>query len=165
MKSFLHLGFLILLEKSTFLSTQKITYLGFILDSVNMFMSVIDDKKKKIQKACNIYLEKESLKIRELVSLIEVITATFPENNIGPRYYRALDKFKTRAPKKSKGNFECGLTLSKDVLLDLKWRRDKMITVSKRLKYPPISKVIYTDPSNVGWGPHVKLCQHRSPGF
>ena len=57
-KMFLRLGFLIHPDKSTFLPTQKLTYLGFIFDSVNMLLSVTDDKKDKIDKSCNSHLQK-----------------------------------------------------------------------------------------------------------
>ena len=72
------------------------TYREFIFDSVNMLFSVTDDKKEKIQKSCNSYLEKDSLKIRELASLIGSLTATFPGNKVGPLSYRALDKCKSQ---------------------------------------------------------------------
>ena len=65
-----------------------------------MLLSVTDDKKDKIQKSCNFCLEKESLKIRELASLIGTFTATFPGNKLGLLYYRALDKCKIYALKK-----------------------------------------------------------------
>ena len=42
-KMFLRLGFLIHPDKSAFLPTQKLTYLRFIFDSVNMLLSVTDD--------------------------------------------------------------------------------------------------------------------------
>ena len=45
-KMFLSLGFLIHPDKSTFLPTQKLTYLGFIFDSVNMLLSVANNKKR-----------------------------------------------------------------------------------------------------------------------
>ena len=126
-----------------------------------MLLSVIVDKKDEIQKPCNSYFEKESLKIRELASLIETLTVTFPGNNLGPLYYRAFDKCKTYALKKSKGNFECRVALSEDALLDLKLWRNNIIFVSKSLQYPPISKVIYTDVSNIGW---VVSCEGMSTG-
>ena len=44
-KMFLCLGFLMHPDKSAFLPIQKLTYLGFIFDSVNMLLSVTDDKK------------------------------------------------------------------------------------------------------------------------
>ena len=44
------------------------------------------------------------------------------------------------------------MTLSKDALLDLEWWRDNIIFASKSLQHSRISKVIYTDASNIGWG-------------
>ena len=126
-----------------------------------MLLSVTDDKKDEIQKSCHSCLEKEFLKIRELASLIGTLTATFPGNKLGLLYYRALYKCKIYTLKKSKGNFECRVTLSKDALLDLKWWRDNIIFVSRTLQYPPISKVIYTDVSNIGRG---ASCEGMSTG-
>ena len=84
-----------------------------------MLLGVTEDRKDKIQSHVIPILRKESLKTRELASLIGTLTATFLGNKLGPLYYRALDKCKTYALKKSKGNFECRVTLSKDALLDL----------------------------------------------
>ena len=44
------------------------------------------------------------------------------------------------------------MTLSKDALLDSKCWRDNIIFISKNMQYPPISKDIYNDASNAGWG-------------
>ena len=81
---------------------------------------------------------KEVVKDQELASHMGTLTATFPENKLVPLYYRALDKCKTSGMKKSKDNSEAKMKLSKDVLLDLKWWRDNIVTVSKSLRYPPI---------------------------
>ena len=72
-------------DKSNFLPTQKIRYLRFTFDSVNMLMSVTDGKKDKIEKSYNYYLKKEPLKIQELASLIGTLTTTFT----GPLHYIA----------------------------------------------------------------------------
>ena len=62
-----------------------------------MFLSVTDDKKEKIQK--------KSLKITEIASLIGTLTATFPGSKLGPLYYRPLDKCKTSALKNQRITF------------------------------------------------------------
>ena len=140
-----------LCEKCPNTDQKKTPYLD-TFHAVNMLLSVADHKKGKLQKSYNSFLEKECLKIRELATLIGTLTATFPGKKLGPQYYRGLNKCKTYALKKSIDNSECSVTLSKDALLDLKWWRYNIITPPKSLQYPPISKVIYTDASNVGWG-------------
>ena len=117
-----------------------------------MLLSVTDGKKEKIQKSCISNLEKKSLKIRELASFIGTLTATFWGNKLDFLSYKALNTFKTSALKKLKSNFEWRVRVSKDAFLDLKWLRNNMITISKSLHYTPISKVKYTDGSNIGCG-------------
>lgn len=68
---FLYLGFLI--NKK-----EKTTCLGLIFYSVNMLLSVTDDKKEKIYKSFNSYLEKRVFEVGEISSLILTLTATFP---------------------------------------------------------------------------------------
>ena len=68
MTIFLRLGFLIHSDKSTFLTSQEITYLGFIFRSTNILLSATEDKKEKIKEAYISYLGKESLKTMELSS-------------------------------------------------------------------------------------------------
>ena len=131
---FLQLGFLRNPDKSTLLPSQEITYLGFIFNPANILLIVTDDKKEKIQQWCISFLEKESLKIRELASLIGTLTATFVGNKLGHLYYRALDKCKTSALKKQNSNFDYTMTPSKDALPDLKWWWDNVITVAKSLR-------------------------------
>ena len=63
-------------------------------------------KKKKYISHLIPILKKESLKIGEISSLIWTLTATFLVNKVVPLYYRALDKCKTPALKKSNSNIE-----------------------------------------------------------
>ena len=62
------------------------------------------------------------------------LTATFRGNNLDHLYDKVLDKCKACALKKSKGNFESRVTLSKDAVLSFKWWRDNIVTVSKNLR-------------------------------
>ena len=72
-KMFPCLGFLIYPDKTNFLPAQKITYQGFIFDSVNMLLSVTDDKKNGIQKSCNSCLKKKFLKLMSAIFLIKFL--------------------------------------------------------------------------------------------
>ena len=67
--------------------------------------------------------------------------------------------------KKTTGNFETLIKLKKEVILDLQWWIKKLHTVSKKLQYPNITKVIYTDASMHGWGHTVKECQQEDHGL
>ena len=82
-------------DKNNSLPSKEITYLGFIFESASMFLSVTYDKKEKIQNTCFYYLEKESLKIRQLANIIGTLKATFPRKKSGSLYYIALHKSTT----------------------------------------------------------------------
>ena len=94
-------------------------------------------------------------------SLIGTSTSTFPENKFGPLYYRELDKCKTVGLKKAKGNFDTLVKLTREAILDLQWWIKNLHTVSKKLQYPDITKVIQTDASMNGLGHTVKECQQE----
>ena len=63
--------------------------------------------------------------------------------------------------KKAKGNFDTLIKLTKEAILDLQWWIKNLYTVSKKLQYPDITKVIYTDASMHGWGAY---CEGMSTG-
>ena len=123
------------------------------------------EKREKIIESCKSFLKTDSFPIRELSSLIGTLTSTFPGNNLGPLYYRELDKCKTLGLKKAKGNSDTSIKLTKEATLDLQWWIKNLYTMSKNLQYPDIIKVFYTDASMHGWGHTVKKCQQEDHGL
>ena len=91
------LGFTIHPEKSKFIPTQCITFLGFILNSVQMTITLTLEKKEKILNLCHEILKEDVVTIRILSKLKGYLVAAFPAVALGPFYYRALemDKAKT----------------------------------------------------------------------
>ena len=72
----LSLGFTIKCSKSIFEPTQKITSLGFVIDSKNMTITVTSDRKRKIKDLCIETLRHNSLSIRDVAKLIGNLVAT-----------------------------------------------------------------------------------------
>ena len=64
------LGFIIHPEKSLFVPTRCIEYLGFVLNSQSMTISLSDVKKEKIKLLCSEILEDEGPKIRTIAKLL-----------------------------------------------------------------------------------------------
>ena len=160
-KLFLKLDFIIHPEKSSLQPSQEITYLGFVFNSREMSITPTNEKRKKILESCKSFIKEDSFTIRELSSLIGTLTSTFPGNKFGSLYYRQLDKRKILGLKKAKGNFDTLIKLTKEAILDLQWWIKNLYTVSKKLQYPDITKVIYTDASVYGWGAY---CERMSTG-
>ena len=110
---------------------------------------------------CKSFFKKGKFTLRELPSLIGTLISTFPGNKFGPLYYRELDKCKTLGMKKAKGNFDTPIKLKKRAILDMQWWIKNLYTVSRKLQYPDITQVIYTNASMQGWG---ESCERMSTG-
>ena len=149
---FQKLGFVIHPHKSKFIPAKIVEYLGFIIDSEKMITYLSDRKKQKIyEKCCNIPM-KPKLRVREFASFIGTLTSSFPGNQFGPLYYRAMLKFKDKSLKYNKGNFNVVITLSEDTLHEISWWKKNIFRVFKPIRYPKFSITIYTDASLEGWG-------------
>ena len=85
------LGFAINENKSVYEPTQKLTMLGFILDSVSMTIRPTKEKSEKIVALCQTKLEEQRCTIRDLARLIGNIVATFPGVQFGPLHYREME--------------------------------------------------------------------------
>ena len=59
-----NLGFTIHPAKSVVTPTQRITFLGFVIDSVQMILEITEEKKSKIHNLCLEILQKEKITLR-----------------------------------------------------------------------------------------------------
>ena len=113
------LGFTIHPEKSKFIPTQCITLLGFILNSVQMTITLTLEKKEKILNLCHDILKEDVVTIRFLSKLIGNLVAAFPAVTLGPFYYRALEMDKAKALQLSNGNYDASVRLSNEAKKEL----------------------------------------------
>ena len=99
---FQSLGFATHPEKSKFIPSKKVEYLGFVIDSRRMVTYLSDHKKEKIYDKCQSISKKQYLKVRNVPSFIGSLNSTFLVNEYGPLYYRAILKNKDDFPKANK---------------------------------------------------------------
>ena len=102
------LGFTIHSRKSILIPTQVIDFLGFIINSVHMTITITDRKKEKIKGKCILVLQQETPKIRDIAQLIGNLVATTETVPLAPLYYRATENATIQALKTYKGDFEQG---------------------------------------------------------
>lgn len=112
-------GFVINPDKSVFLETQKLEFLGFILDSKEMSVTLTEHKVQKIVSICSEFLKVYKRKIRELSVLIGNIVASLPAVPHGQLFYRQLENEKISMLKESTGKFDAQITLSELALGDI----------------------------------------------
>ncbi len=94
------LGFVVHLSKSVFEPTQILEFLGFLLNSRIMTVTLTSKKVTKIFIACEHLLKQTSITISELASLIGTLVSTFPRVELGPLHYRTLEHDKDLALKR-----------------------------------------------------------------
>ena len=148
---FQKLGFAIHPDKSKFIPSKIVEYLGFIIDSEKMIICLSDQKKQNIYEKCCIIPTKPKLTIREFANFIGTLTSSFPGNQFGPLYYRAMLKFKDKSLKYNQGDFNAVIKLSEDTLHEFSWWKKNVFKVFKPIKYLKIIITIYTDASLEGW--------------
>ena len=71
-----NLGFTIHPTKSILTPTQRITFLGFVTDSVQMTLEITEQKKNNIHNLCLEILQKEKITLHTLASAIGNFVAT-----------------------------------------------------------------------------------------
>ena len=146
------LGFVIHTEKSVLIPSQAIVFLGFIISSKNMMLSLTDEKKNQIKTILTDCLCKYKISLRELARILGNIIASFPAVTYGPLHYRHLEREKITGLKYHRGNFEGKIRLSAKAKAEIQWWINKIDNSCHHINIPNPDITIYTDASLTGWG-------------
>ena len=150
------LGFVIHPRKSILYPTQIITFLGFIINTLNMTVRLTPEKKAKIIAKGLGLLNKKGITIRAVSSFIGNITASFEAVPYGRLHYRHIEDCKTAALSAHKYDFEAPCTLDENAINEITWWIENIDhSFAEINKIPDIDRIIYTDASKHlggGWG-------------
>ena len=141
---FTKLGFQVHPDKSNLFPSQEIQFLGFILNSKNMTVSLTDEKQIKIVKFIKALENKKDLKIRELAKLLGMCEAALPAVQFGRLNMWNLLQIKNISLKKSKGDYEKMCMLNAASCIELQWWI-KNIAFKARINPPVPSLTIFSD--------------------
>ena len=81
---FTKLGFHIHPEKSVFIPSQKLTFLGFVLDSIVMTVMLTEEKVQQILSVGASLLKTQTPTIRQVAEVIGILVSNFPGAQYGP---------------------------------------------------------------------------------
>ena len=146
------LGFTVHPEKSVLVPTQQITFLGFVIDSVKMTITLIEERKQSIYTLYQNILLNYQATIRELVQTKGVIVSSLRAVPYGQMYYRELEKCKVQSLATSGGNFDRKAYISEEVANELKWWIRNIFGAFGAIKLPPFDLTRFSDASLEGWG-------------
>ena len=154
---FVSLGFKIHPEKSVIIPTQILEFLGFILNSILMLVTLTNQKAVKILQLCQKFsLPNKRFTIREVASFLGTLVSSFPGVEFGPLHYRHIEVDKEANLKLNQGNFDSFMTLSHDSLEEIHWWSANILTASRRIFHNSPDVVVYTDASQMGWGAQIE---------
>ena len=146
------LGFTIHEGKSLFVPSQRVSFLGFVLDSIAMTVSMKSDKAEKVKATIGQLLRKERPPIREVASVVGLMVSCFPGVKYAPLYYRALENDKTDALKQTGWSHDEHMQISDLARNDLSWWL-KNVDHDPCPILPPTPRVtLKCDSSLEGWG-------------
>ena len=151
---FSELGFEITYEKSIMQPVRCLTFLGFILDSVNMIITLTPEKKEKVKSACLQIAKQSEVKVVDLAQVIGTLVSSLPGVQFGCLYYRQLEIEKNLALKANSGNFEALLFLSPKAHSELTWWINNVDQAFNPISHGNPEVEIKTDASKTGWGVH-----------
>jgi len=78
------LGFFIHETKCNLEPSQEVKFLGFLINSVRMHVSMTTDKADKVRQACHALLKKGPVHTRKVSSVVGPMLSNFPEVSYGP---------------------------------------------------------------------------------
>ena len=129
-----------------------ITFLGFILDSIQMLVRPTLEKAQKLKTTCEKLLTKPEVTVQELAEAISTIVSNFPRVELGPFFCRGMERDKSCALQQSKGNFSSKLQLSSDAIAELNWWCENIESATNHVTHGNPDIIITTDASTLGWG-------------
>jgi hypothetical protein len=149
-------GFLLHRVKSVSRPTQRIKYLGFIIDSVSMTLSLHDEKVTKlcqaVRKAVRELRKGRQLTVCIAAKTIGFLIAAIPTTIYGKAHYRKLDFAKLQTLQDNAFNFDAPFKWSTECLPDLEWWANPRRVFSASFCTLQNTTTLMTDASLDGWG-------------
>ena len=147
------LGFIVNREKSSLISSQEIVYLGFVIDSVRMTVSLPQNKLNRLMTQSSLLREKTCCTIRDLAHVIGLIVSSFPAIRPAKLYYRELEALKQKALFENGDNYGAVVSLSDAIKDELEWFVSKCANFNGSCFRKPMASIsVVTDASLSGWG-------------
>ena len=146
------LGFCPNLDKSVVQPTHVLEHLGFILNSLDMSVSITDCNFRKFLDTADKILQCTIIPIRLVARLVGIMVSFFPGVEYARLFYRQLEIEKSIALKTSGWNFESDMTLSETAKDDIVWWIHHAQTSKRKINHGKVTRELRTDASTHGWG-------------
>ena len=143
-------GFYIHYEKSVLKPTQRLTFLGFVIDSKDMSIYLPDSKIDKLKSCVHELLSCSSVTVERLSQVIGFLVSCLPAFTYGKLHYRSLEMQKIESLRH--GSYKTQVMLSPESRSDLLWWSNNADSSGNPIKPVEFSVELRTDASMQGYG-------------
>ena len=148
---FENLGFLINYPKSVLEPSQIMRFLGFLVNTTTMQLSLPKEKVAQTVREAQKLSRSGSATARQLAHLIGLFTATLPAVLPAPLHYRGLQELKHAILRR--GGLDASLPLTSEAQADLGWWTQNLHLMNgKGLLREQPNMILKSDASLAGWG-------------
>lgn len=146
------LGFTIHPKKSVMVPTQTIVFVGFLLDSRFMTITLTREKADSLIACCKCILHSKKCTIREFAQVIGKMVASQPGVPFAPLYYKNLENEKNKFLKINWGDYDSDIILSSESKETLNWWITNLLDCENKVEKGKPDIVLLSDSSGFGWG-------------
>ena len=146
------LGFVVHPEKSALTPAKKMQFLGFMIDTELMNVTLPEEKIERVEEASIALLEWELPTIRFVASVLGLYIAYSHAVEYGLSHVKNLERDKNAALLRTRGNFEGTMTLSVGAIEDVTWWLTHARTADRKIRGDTPDVYMETDASKKGWG-------------
>jgi hypothetical protein len=144
-------GFLIHPKKSVLIPTQTILFLGFLIDSLHMLISLPPDKEHKFRKELrfwtNIVYSSTPIPIRRVSAFLGYLIAMLPASLYSKGHFRRIQREVDAHLQTNFRNYDAMIIVSQYVLPDLFWWQSLPSPISRPIHLHLPRYYITTDAS------------------
>lgn len=90
------LGFIVHEDKSVFVPSKKLQFLGFLIDTEKIIVTLTQEKKDRLVEECQKLISKKQPTIREVARVLGLIISSFSGVDYGQLFYREIEVQKSR---------------------------------------------------------------------
>lgn len=143
---------------------QKITFLGFFIDSIKTIVTLSPEKASELAKLCAETIRKREITIRVFARIIGKMIAAETVVQYATLHYIVLVNEKEQCLKPEKGNFVAKITLSEIANRELNWWFENIHSSFCSIVRKPVDTLLQTDSSGTGWGAYLSETNRKAGG-
>ena len=154
------LGFTVNYVKSVLVPSQQMEFLGSLVDSVNLSLSLHRDKIRKIQLNSQLLLDNPITSVRELSKLLGLVSSSIQAVFPASLRYQYLQQAKN-AGLKSQKSCKAPVILDSEALREVQWWKDNLIAWNEKALFKQSTDSDRNQHITSGLGGLLPGCFHK----